>query len=54
VILVQDELAERGVLTAQDELWDVAVRQAAVIGRLDATGERSASAATTTAMATLS
>jgi hypothetical protein len=32
--LVQDVVAERGVLTAPDELWDVAVRQAAVIGQV--------------------
>jgi putative transposase len=32
--LGQDEVSERGVLTASDELWDVAVRQAAVISRL--------------------
>lgn len=30
----QDEVSERGVLTAPDELWETAVRQAAVISRL--------------------
>jgi putative transposase len=34
--LGQDEVSERGVLTASDELWEVAVRQAAVISRLAA------------------
>lgn len=32
----QDEVSERGVLTASDELWETAVRQATVIGRLAA------------------
>ncbi|MFC5260826.1 hypothetical protein ACFPJ1_01795 [Kribbella qitaiheensis] len=32
----QDEVSERGVLTAPDGLWEVAVRQAAVISRLAA------------------
>ena len=32
----QDEVSERGVLTASDELWEAAVRQAAVISRLAA------------------
>jgi putative transposase len=32
--LGKDEVAERGVLTASDELWETAVRQAAVISRL--------------------
>ncbi|TMR93312.1 hypothetical protein [Nonomuraea basaltis] len=30
------QIIERGVLTAPDEAWDVAVRQAEVIGRLAA------------------
>ncbi|MEU6713781.1 hypothetical protein ABZ897_20090 [Nonomuraea sp. NPDC046802] len=30
------QIIERGVLTAPDEAWDVAVRQAGVIGRLAA------------------
>jgi putative transposase len=34
--LDQEELSERGVLTASDERWEVAVRQAAVISRLAA------------------
>jgi putative transposase len=34
--LGQDEVSESGVLTAPDELWEVAVRQAAVISRLAA------------------
>jgi hypothetical protein len=33
--LGQDEVSERGVLTAPDELWEVAVRQAAELGRID-------------------
>ncbi|HEY0616403.1 MAG TPA: DDE-type integrase/transposase/recombinase [Kribbella sp.] len=32
----KSEVSERGVLTASDELWDTAVRQAAVISRLAA------------------
>ncbi|WP_410790406.1 recombinase family protein [Kribbella sp. C-35] len=32
----QDEVSERGVLTASDQLWEAAVRQAAVISRLAA------------------
>lgn len=32
----QAEVSERGVLTAPDELWEVAVRQAAVFSRLAA------------------
>lgn len=32
----QNEFSERGVLTASDELWEVAVRQATVISRLAA------------------
>jgi hypothetical protein len=31
-----DEVSERGVLTASDELWAACVRQAAVISRLAA------------------
>jgi DNA invertase Pin-like site-specific DNA recombinase len=34
--LGQDEVSERGVLTASDELWEAAVRQATVISRLAA------------------
>jgi putative transposase len=34
--LEQDEVSERGVLTASGELWEVAVKQAAVISRLAA------------------
>jgi putative transposase len=34
----QEELSERGVLKASDERWEVAVRQAAVISRLAASG----------------
>ncbi|MFE4869887.1 hypothetical protein [Streptomyces sp. NPDC056682] len=32
--MVDGPVAERGVLTAPDELWDAAVRQAEVIGPL--------------------
>jgi putative transposase len=35
--LDQDQVSERGVLTASDELWETAVRQASVISRLTAT-----------------
>ena len=44
----QDEVSERGVVTASDQLWEAAVRQAAVISRLaalDAVGVTSVDAA---------